>query len=49
VGTSIGLSGFAALDEIDCFITDDALPEGARALLAETVGELITVTVPSPD
>lgn len=38
------LSSFAALHEIDVFVTDDAVPEDARAVLADTVGELVVVT-----
>ena len=43
----IGLSGFADLDEIDSYVTDDALPDDARAVLSDSVGELVTVTCPS--
>ncbi|MFC8721379.1 DeoR/GlpR family DNA-binding transcription regulator [Kitasatospora sp. NPDC057198] len=39
----VGLSSFAALGELDCFITDHALPAEARAVLAETCGELLIV------
>ncbi|MET8546980.1 DeoR family transcriptional regulator, partial [Kitasatospora sp. NPDC004799] len=35
----VGLSSFAALAEVDCFITDDALPAAARGALADAVGE----------
>ncbi|MEV7415505.1 DeoR/GlpR family DNA-binding transcription regulator [Streptomyces sp. NPDC089919] len=38
---TVGLSGFAPLDRIDCFVTDDGLPEEARAVLTDTVGELL--------
>ncbi len=41
----IGLSSFARLDEIDCFVTDDGLPAHARAALADAVGELVVVPV----
>ncbi|MCB5165399.1 DeoR/GlpR family DNA-binding transcription regulator [Streptomyces bambusae] len=37
----VGLSGFAALTEADWFVTDEALPETAREVLAEAVGELV--------
>ncbi|MFE2722241.1 DeoR/GlpR family DNA-binding transcription regulator [Kitasatospora sp. NPDC059327] len=40
---TIGLSSFASLDQVDCFITDAALPADARAVLADTVGELVVV------
>ncbi|MFJ1790926.1 DeoR/GlpR family DNA-binding transcription regulator [Kitasatospora griseola] len=39
----VGLSSFATLTEVDCFLTDDALPAAARTALAETVGELVVV------
>jgi DeoR/GlpR family transcriptional regulator of sugar metabolism len=39
----IGLSSFADLGEIDCFVTDDALPAAARDVLAQAVGELVVV------
>ncbi|MFF2073557.1 DeoR/GlpR family DNA-binding transcription regulator [Kitasatospora sp. NPDC058162] len=39
----VGLSSFATLAEVDCFITDDALPAAARGVLAETVGDLLVV------
>ncbi|MCG6494368.1 DeoR/GlpR family DNA-binding transcription regulator [Kitasatospora sp. A2-31] len=39
----VGLSSFATLAEVDCFITDDALPAAARSALAEAVGELVVV------
>ncbi|WUN36036.1 DeoR/GlpR family DNA-binding transcription regulator [Kitasatospora sp. NBC_00315] len=39
----IGLSSFAELGEIDCFITDDTLPPEARGVLSEAVGELRVV------
>ncbi|MFJ7158150.1 DeoR/GlpR family DNA-binding transcription regulator [Streptomyces sp. NPDC101118] len=37
----VGLSGFAALDRIDRFVTDAGMPEEARTVLAESVGELV--------
>ncbi|GAA4836950.1 DeoR/GlpR family DNA-binding transcription regulator [Kitasatospora terrestris] len=37
----VGLSAFAALTEIDCFVTDDGLDAPARAALEESVGRLI--------
>ncbi|MFJ5229432.1 DeoR/GlpR family DNA-binding transcription regulator [Kitasatospora sp. NPDC088391] len=39
----VGLSSFAALTDIDCFITDQGLPEPARTALAESCGDLILV------
>ncbi|MFJ6776151.1 DeoR/GlpR family DNA-binding transcription regulator [Kitasatospora sp. NPDC091257] len=39
----VGLSSFATLTEVDCFITDDALPAAARNALADAVGELVVV------
>ncbi|MDX6740609.1 DeoR family transcriptional regulator [Actinocorallia sp. A-T 12471] len=45
----IGLCGFAALEEIDCFITDEALPDEAQDLLAGAVGELVTVPTSRQD
>lgn len=40
---TVGLSSFAELDDADVLITDDGLPEDARAVLAEAVGELQVV------
>ncbi|MFB7617998.1 DeoR/GlpR family DNA-binding transcription regulator [Kitasatospora sp. NPDC056181] len=40
---NVGLSSFAALNEVDCFVTDDALPPTARRALADSVGELVLV------
>ncbi|MFD9306232.1 DeoR/GlpR family DNA-binding transcription regulator [Streptomyces sp. NPDC060048] len=37
----VGLSGFAALRQADWFVTDAGMPETARAVLAEAVGELL--------
>ncbi|MCP3753699.1 DeoR/GlpR family DNA-binding transcription regulator [Streptomyces sp. TBY4] len=37
----VGLSGFAALDQADWFVTDSGLPAAARTALAEEVGELL--------
>lgn len=37
----VGLSGFARLDEVDCYVTDDGLPAQVRDLLADRVGELV--------
>ncbi|MGW4891485.1 DeoR/GlpR family DNA-binding transcription regulator [Kitasatospora sp. NPDC004240] len=42
----VGLSGFAALDEIDVFVTDSGLNPQARGVLAEAVGELVVAQVP---
>ncbi|MGW4378438.1 DeoR/GlpR family DNA-binding transcription regulator [Kitasatospora sp. NPDC004531] len=39
----VGLSSFAALTDLDCFITDRALPDDARTALAESCGELLIV------
>ncbi|AUG81768.1 cytochrome C [Kitasatospora sp. MMS16-BH015] len=39
----VGLSSFAALAEVECFITDDALPAAARDVLARKTGELLLV------
>ncbi|MGW3044946.1 DeoR/GlpR family DNA-binding transcription regulator [Kitasatospora sp. NPDC001159] len=39
----VGLSSFATLEEVDCFVTDDALPATARGVLADAVGELLVV------
>jgi DeoR/GlpR family transcriptional regulator of sugar metabolism len=39
----VGLSQIAPLDEASVLVTDDALPEEARTVLAETVGELVVV------
>jgi DeoR/GlpR family transcriptional regulator of sugar metabolism len=37
----VGLSSFATLEDADTLITDEGLPEEARALLTERVGRLI--------
>ncbi|WP_330294751.1 DeoR/GlpR family DNA-binding transcription regulator [Streptomyces sp. NBC_00503] len=37
----VGLSGFAALEQADWFVTDPGMPAPARAVLTETVGELL--------
>lgn len=37
----VGLSGFAALEQADWFVTDQGMPAPARAVLAEKVGELL--------
>ncbi|MET9730155.1 DeoR/GlpR family DNA-binding transcription regulator [Streptomyces sp. NPDC006458] len=36
-----GLSSFAPLNEIDCFVTDGQLPATAQAVLTRSVGELV--------
>ncbi|MGW6919126.1 DeoR/GlpR family DNA-binding transcription regulator [Kitasatospora sp. NPDC054939] len=38
---TIGLSGFAGLDQVSCFVTDAGMPEEARSVLAGRVGELL--------
>lgn len=43
---NIGLASWGALRDIDVLITDDGLPDQARDVLAESVGELVLV---SPD
>ena len=40
---TVGLSSFARLDEADVLITDSGLSGDARAVLAESVGELVVV------
>ncbi|MFJ5546600.1 DeoR/GlpR family DNA-binding transcription regulator [Streptomyces sp. NPDC093225] len=42
----VGLSGFAALERIDLFVTDAGLPEPARAVLSDAVGELLVAGAP---
>ena len=37
---TIGLSTFADISEIDLFVTDNGLPEQARAALSEAVGSI---------
>ncbi|MFD5560335.1 DeoR/GlpR family DNA-binding transcription regulator [Kitasatospora griseola] len=39
----VGLSSFAALTDLDCFITDHDIPADARAILTETCGALLVV------
>ncbi|WP_052390321.1 hypothetical protein [Streptomyces sp. NRRL B-24484] len=41
----LGPADVAAAQEIDCFVTDDALPAAARAALESAVGELVVVRV----
>ncbi|MEV4611621.1 DeoR/GlpR family DNA-binding transcription regulator [Kitasatospora sp. NPDC049258] len=41
----VALSSFAALTEVDCFVTDDGLDDQAREVLADTVGELVIAPV----
>ncbi len=40
----IGLSTFASLEEADVLVSDDALPDDARNVLSDTVGELVVVS-----
>src|SRR5205807_10113314 len=37
----VGLSSFARMDEVDVLITDDMLPDEARAQASDHVGELV--------
>ena len=41
---TVGISSIVALDRADVLITDDGLDEQARALLQETVPELVVVS-----
>jgi DeoR/GlpR family transcriptional regulator of sugar metabolism len=41
---TVGISSIVALERADVLITDDGLDEQARALLEETVPELVVVT-----
>lgn len=41
---AVGLAGFGPLSIADVLITDDGLPDAAREVVAEAVGELIIVT-----
>ncbi|ROR46408.1 DeoR/GlpR family DNA-binding transcription regulator [Kitasatospora cineracea] len=43
----VGLSGFARLDEVDCYVTDAGLPDRARELLEGQVGELVVAEDPA--
>ncbi|MGV9271357.1 DeoR/GlpR family DNA-binding transcription regulator [Kitasatospora sp. NPDC003701] len=43
----IGLSGFATLSEVDCFVTDDGLDQAARLVLQEKVGRLVVAEQPA--
>ncbi len=43
----VGLSGFAALDEVDVFVTDGHLDAQAQAVLDESVGRLIVAAGPA--
>ncbi|MDQ1739157.1 MAG: hypothetical protein QOE53_809, partial [Pseudonocardiales bacterium] len=42
---TVGLADFGPLSVADVLITDDGLPEEARAVLSEAVGELVVVSV----
>ncbi|RPE28554.1 DeoR/GlpR family DNA-binding transcription regulator [Kitasatospora cineracea] len=42
----VGLSAFAALDELDCFVTDSGLDAPARTVLGEQVGQLVVAETP---
>ncbi|MFC8722269.1 DeoR/GlpR family DNA-binding transcription regulator, partial [Kitasatospora sp. NPDC057198] len=42
----VGLSAFATLNELDCFVTDPGLDPTARAVLGEQVGRLIVADLP---
>jgi DeoR/GlpR family transcriptional regulator of sugar metabolism len=42
----VGISSYAALGAADTLVTDDGLPEEARAALAEVIREVIVVSVP---
>ncbi|MBP0454632.1 DeoR/GlpR transcriptional regulator [Kitasatospora sp. RG8] len=44
---AIGLSSFARLDQVGCFITDAGMPPDAQSVLAESVGELVVVDSPA--
>jgi DeoR/GlpR family transcriptional regulator of sugar metabolism len=41
---TVGISSIVALERADVLITDDGLDEASRALLEETVPELVVVT-----
>ncbi|MBO0770032.1 MAG: DeoR/GlpR transcriptional regulator [Actinobacteria bacterium] len=43
----VGLSSFAALDDVDTLITDSGLQAEARALVADRVGQLIIADAPA--
>ncbi|MEV8532486.1 DeoR/GlpR family DNA-binding transcription regulator [Streptomyces sp. NPDC051211] len=44
----VGLSSFAPLDRIDCFVTDSGMPRPAREALADTVGDLVIADPAGP-
>jgi DeoR/GlpR family transcriptional regulator of sugar metabolism len=41
---TVGLADFGPLSAADVLITDDGLPNEARAILKEAVGELVVVS-----
>ncbi|MFI5527084.1 DeoR/GlpR family DNA-binding transcription regulator [Kitasatospora sp. NPDC051853] len=41
----IGLSSFAELRQVDCFVTDDGMPTAAREAIEASVGELLVAPV----
>jgi len=44
----VGISTIADLAEADVLVTDDGIPQEAREVLSDQVGELIIASVPSP-
>ncbi|MFD5921735.1 DeoR/GlpR family DNA-binding transcription regulator [Kitasatospora sp. NPDC058201] len=44
---TVGLSSFAQLDQVACFITDAGMPTGAQSLLADKVGEFVIADLAS--
>jgi len=43
----VGLARIASLDQIDLLLSDDGLPEDARAVLEDSVGQLVLATTPT--
>jgi DeoR/GlpR family transcriptional regulator of sugar metabolism len=43
----VGISTFAALDEVDVLVTDSGMPSSTRAAVAERVDELVVARVPA--
>jgi len=44
----VGLARIASLDQIDLLLSDDGLPTDARAVLEDTVGQLLLATTSTP-
>jgi DeoR/GlpR family transcriptional regulator of sugar metabolism len=46
---TVGLCTFGPLSAVDVLVTDDGIDQDARAVLGDTVGELVLAPVGAPD